>query len=102
MTKSKRLAFARVILQKPSWVVLNDALDILNPTSRMRIRGIMMGVLRDIGIINVGHDVAESGIYHHKVRLVRDPHGPSFESGRPLGASEQPAPAAERCPPDRE
>ena len=29
------LAFARVILQKPSWIVLNDALDILNPTSRM-------------------------------------------------------------------
>ena len=79
--EKQSLAFARVILQKPSWVVLNDALDILNPTSRMRIRGIMMGVLRDIGIINVGHDVAESGIYHHKVRLVRDPHGPTLDSG---------------------
>ena len=34
-------------------------------------------------MINVGHDVAESGIYHHKVRLVKDPQGPAFESDPP-------------------
>jgi vitamin B12/bleomycin/antimicrobial peptide transport system ATP-binding/permease protein len=93
--EKQSLAFARVILQKPSWVVLNDALDILNPTSRMRIRDIMMGALRDIGIINVGHDVAESGIYHYKVQLVRDPLGPAFEADRAPQTSDQPGPAAE-------
>ena len=55
-----------------------------------------MGALRDIGMINVGHDVPESGVYHYKVRLVRDPHGPAFESGGPPGISDQPAPAAEQ------
>jgi len=94
--EKQSLAFARVILQKPSWVVFNDALDILNPTSRMRIRDIMMGAMRDIGMINVGHDVPESGVYHYKVHLVRDPHGPAFESGGPPGISEQPASAAEQ------
>jgi putative ATP-binding cassette transporter len=90
------LAFARVVLQKPTWIVLNDALDILNPTSRMRIRAIMQGALSDTGVINVGHDVPESGVYHYKVRLVRDPQGPAFESGRPPRSSDQPASAAER------
>ncbi len=48
-----------------------------------------MGALRDIGMINVGHDVPESGVYHYKVRLVRDPHGPAFESGPPPRSSDQ-------------
>jgi putative ATP-binding cassette transporter len=41
--EKQSLAFARVVLQKPNWVVANDALDILNPTSRKRIREILEG-----------------------------------------------------------
>ena len=77
--QKQSLAFARVVLQKPNWVVANDALDILNPTSRKRIRDILQGALSYIGIINIGHDVPEPGVYHYKVRLVSDPHGPAFE-----------------------
>ena len=29
-----RLTFARVILQKPQWVVVDDALDLVDPNSR--------------------------------------------------------------------
>jgi putative ATP-binding cassette transporter len=93
--EKQSLAFARVLLQKPNWVVANDALDILNPTSRKRIREIMQGALSHIGLINVGHDVPESDVYHYKVQLVRDPKGPAFESDGPSGASDQPPPAAE-------
>ena len=93
--EKQSLAFARVVLQKPDWVVANDALDILNPTSRKRIREILQGALSHIGIINIGHDVSEPGVYHYKVQLVRDLHGPAFEADRPAGASDQPEPAAE-------
>jgi vitamin B12/bleomycin/antimicrobial peptide transport system ATP-binding/permease protein len=86
------LAFARVFLQKPSWLVVNDALDILNPTLRLRIRAIIDDRLREMGIINVGHDVPEAGVYHHKVRLVGDPQGPAFKS------SDDPTPAGETDP----
>ena len=85
------LAFARVILQQPTWVVLNDALDVLNPTLRMRIRKLFDDSLRHIGVINVGHDVAEPGVYHHKVRLMGDPQGPAFGSrdgSKPAGQTE--------------
>jgi putative ATP-binding cassette transporter len=94
--EKQSLAFARVILQKPNWVVANDALDILNPASRKRIREILQGALSHIGIINIGHDVPEPGIYHYKVQLVMDPHGPAFEADRPPQTSDQPAPAAEQ------
>ena len=93
--EKQSLAFARVVLQKPDWVVANDALDILNPTSRMRIREILQGALSHVGIINIGHDVPETGVYHYKVRLVRDPHGPAFDSDRATQTSDQPGPAAE-------
>jgi putative ATP-binding cassette transporter len=93
--EKQSLAFARVVLQKPNWVVANDALDILNPTSRMRIRDIMQGPLSHIGLINVGHDATESGVYHCKIHLVRDPNGPAFESDRATQTSDRPAPAAE-------
>jgi vitamin B12/bleomycin/antimicrobial peptide transport system ATP-binding/permease protein len=89
--EKQSLAFARVVLQKPNWVVANDALDILNPTSRKRIREILQGALSHVGIINIGHDVPEPGVYHYKVQLVRDPHGPAFESrdeAKPTGQDE--------------
>ena len=37
------LAFARIILQKPRWVVLDGALDVLDPLSRKRIEAIFNG-----------------------------------------------------------
>jgi putative ATP-binding cassette transporter len=94
--EKQSLAFARVVLQKPNWVVANDALDILNPTSRMRIREILQGALSHVGIINIGHEVPGTTVYHYKLRLVRDPHGPAFESDRATQTSDQPGPAAEQ------
>ena len=49
------LAFARVVIQKPLWVVVNDALDVLDPASRRRIVAIFAEELVDVGIINIGH-----------------------------------------------
>lgn len=91
----QRLAFARVVLQKPDWVVANDALDILNPTSRKRIRELLQNSLHRVGIINIGHDVPDPGVYHHRVLLVKDPAGPAFEGGAAPESSGDPTPAAE-------
>ena len=93
--EKQRLAFARVILQKPLWVVVNDAFDVLDPQSRMRIRTLMAGELADLGIINVGHDQPESGIYHHKLHLVTDPLGQTFRPDREHGIREAPKSARE-------
>ncbi len=73
------LAFARVFLQKPRWVVVHDALDVLDPKSRARIRALFSSALAGVGLINIGHDQPETGFYPHKLHLVMDPGGQKFE-----------------------
>jgi putative ATP-binding cassette transporter len=89
------LAFARVVLQRPGWVVVNDALDVLDPKSRERIRTLFESELADMGLINIGHDQPESGFYPRKLHLVVDPGGQKFEPEREHGTPEPPNAAAE-------
>ncbi len=93
--EKQRLAFARVILQKPLWVVVNDALDVLDLQSRMRITALFAGELADVGIINIGNDQPESGVYHRKLHLVMDPLGLTFEPAQEHGIPEPPNSARE-------
>jgi putative ATP-binding cassette transporter len=69
------LAFAR--LQKPR-AVLNDALDVVDPTSRRRIEAILAGECVNIGTINVGYAEGEKGLFPRILHLVTDVQGPSF------------------------
>jgi putative ATP-binding cassette transporter len=87
------LAFARVVLQRPGWVVVNDALDALDPTSRERIRALFSNELVEIGMINIGHDQPETGFYLRKLHLVMDADGQKFEPERehPMAESEKSA-----------
>ena len=89
------LAFARVVLQRPGWVVVNDALDVLDPKSRERIRTLFESELADMGLINIGHDQPESGFYPRKLHLVVDPGGEKFEPEREHGSPEPPNAPAE-------
>jgi vitamin B12/bleomycin/antimicrobial peptide transport system ATP-binding/permease protein len=86
--EKQRIAFARVILQKPLWVVVHDALDVLDPEWRVRIRAVVAGELPDVGIINIGHDQPESGVYDRTLHLVTDPHGSTFRPDREHGINE--------------
>jgi len=93
--EKQRLAFARVVLQKPLWVVVNDALDVLDPPSRMRIRALFAREKADVGIINIGQDVPDSGVYDRKLQLVTDPLGQTFRPDREHGIPEPPDSARE-------
>jgi putative ATP-binding cassette transporter len=72
------LAFARVVLQRPDWVVIDDALNFVEPAARRRIEAIFMQRLTDIGVINIGHDGVQPGFYMRKLTLRLDPEGPCF------------------------
>ncbi len=87
------LAFARVFLQKPRWVVVNDALDVLDPNSRQRIRTLFSTVLTGIGLINIGHDQPGSDFYPRKLHLVMDESGLRFEPQHDDRMPEAPQPA---------
>ena len=85
--EKQRIAFARVILQRPRWVVIDNALDLVDPVSRQRIEAVFTGTLVDVGVINIGKAQNDSGFFTRTVHLVRDPNGPTF---KPADAAEAP------------
>jgi putative ATP-binding cassette transporter len=76
--EKQRLTFARVILQRPQWLVMNGGLDLLDSVSRGRIEAIFTDKLATVGVIDVGEDSAARVFFTRKLGLVTDPHGPTF------------------------
>jgi putative ATP-binding cassette transporter len=76
--QKQTLAFARVLLQRPAWLVVNGAFDALDPASRGRIEALFAGPLSDVGLVDIGQDCAHDGFFKRKLRLITDPNGPTF------------------------
>jgi putative ATP-binding cassette transporter len=74
------LAIARVILQRPQWVVLNEALEVLDPASRRRTEALFSGELAHVGLINIGRETDQE-FFVRRVQLHTDPQGPAFSPG---------------------
>lgn len=73
------LSFARVILQRPDWVVIDDALNLVARATRRRIETIFMERLTSTGVVTIGHDGGQPGFYTRTVGLRRDPEGQAFD-----------------------
>jgi len=72
------LAFARLILQRPQWAVMNSAFDALDAGSCERITHALTHELKEIGLICIGSSSAYEGLTQRTLRLVSDAQGPSF------------------------
>ena len=89
------LAFARVILHGPLWVVLYGALEALDPASRQRIEEIFSGKLASVGMIGIGRDESQSALFARTLRLARDRAGLTFKPGREASGPTHSTPATE-------
>lgn len=78
------LAFARVLLQRPQWAVLNGALDVLDSESRARIESLLSNQLSGVGLIDIGQDRGEESFFRRRLRLLVDPQGPGFRPPQAL------------------
>ena len=76
--EKQSLAIARVILQRPKWVVLNEAFDVLDPDSRRRIETLFSGELAQVGVIDISRETHHRGFYTRRVQLRTDPQGTTF------------------------
>src|SRR6516162_3197159 len=77
--EKQSVAFARVCLQRPQWLVVNGAFDALDPAARARIEALFAGPLSAVGLVDIGQETARDGFFKHKLRLVTDPSGPTFK-----------------------
>jgi ABC-type uncharacterized transport system fused permease/ATPase subunit len=74
--EKQSLAIARALLQRPSWVVLNRALD-----AAFRRRMMEACHLADVGVLYIGPGSPpnEGGFFGRTLNLALDPHGQTFK-----------------------
>jgi putative ATP-binding cassette transporter len=77
--EKQSLAVARVILQRPHWVVFNGALDALDAALRRRLQAVFARDLADVGVLYIGRTPSDDGFYGRTLNLAIDPHGPTFK-----------------------
>ena len=90
------LAVARVLLQKPRWVVVNNALAAVDPALGRRLAEIFARDLRDVGILYIGRLSGESALFGRVLKLVEDAGGPCFKpaaAAEVIATRKTPAPA---------
>jgi len=73
------MAVARILLQKPRWVVLNRALASLDPDVAQRVAAAFEQHMAEVGVIYIGPLPNGHGRFPRIVNLVLDPQGPRFK-----------------------
>ena len=92
------LAVARILVQKPRWVVLNRALAALDAKVAQLLAAIFASELTDVCVIYIGPLPEGHGPFPRVINLVLDPQGPRFKpsvGAAPLDLSQPPAAAAQ-------
>jgi putative ATP-binding cassette transporter len=93
-----KLAFARLLLHKPRWIMLDEAIDHLDDEARGLVLNIFGQELADAAIVNIGHADTQRGFFARVLHLIDDPEGqrltPCAPGLIPAPPAKQKAPAA--------
>ncbi|HVW55633.1 MAG TPA: ABC transporter ATP-binding protein/permease [Rhizobiaceae bacterium] len=69
------LAFARLYLHKPRFVIIDEALDMMETGERDRVLALLSGDLSDSAVINIGRGERNGHFFTRKLHLVKDVEG---------------------------
>jgi putative ATP-binding cassette transporter len=84
-----KFALARLLLHKPRWIVLDEAIDHIDDDTR----GLVLDVFgHEAAIINIGHADTRGGFFTRVLHLIEDPQGQRL-APCPAPAAKQKAPA---------
>lgn len=97
LDEQQRLAFARLILYAPRWVILDDALSAVDLAQRRELMSIFEGPLAGTAVINISRVPEQDGFYTRTFHLRREPNG-ARDGLRPRRALEAagPSPSGDR------
>ena len=85
------VVFARLLLRKPRWVMIDQALDSLEEDARRQILTMLANGLPNSTIIHIGRPETGSRFFTRVLHLVKDPRGRTFYPGGRAAAVEWPA-----------
>ena len=79
------LAFARVLLHKPRWVIIDEAIGSLHEETRIKLFDIFEKELATTAVIYISGSKTEDKFFTRALRLIKEPRGPGLRSdARPL------------------
>ena len=73
--QQQRLAFARLLLQRPRWVFLDEATSALDEDNQMRVMAIFDRDLPETAVISIGHRPGLEVFHNRTLELVEAPDG---------------------------
>jgi putative ATP-binding cassette transporter len=86
------LVFARLLLHKPRWVVIDQAMEALEDDALTRVIGLFNDGLKDAAIINIGRPETKKNHFFTRVlHLTKDPSGRCFPPRRRAASASLPA-----------
>src|SRR3984893_12728224 len=92
-----KLAFARLLLHKPRWIMLDEAIDRLDEDARNLVLDVFGQELADAAIVNIGQADTRRGFFTRVLHLIEDPEGqrlaPRAGMPVPVQPAKQKAPA---------
>jgi putative ATP-binding cassette transporter len=88
LDEQQRLAFARLLLHQPRWVLLDDAMGALEEDHRRLMLSIFEDELADAAVISIGRSPAHNGFYSRILHFRR-----LSEGAVPLRPRSRPAPS---------
>jgi len=71
--EQQSLAFARVALHRPPWVLIDEVLDSIDEETRQRVVNIFATELKQTGIILIGRGKARDPLFARVLHLIKDP-----------------------------
>jgi vitamin B12/bleomycin/antimicrobial peptide transport system ATP-binding/permease protein len=82
------LAFARALLHAPAWLIIDEALEVLEEDALPRILAVLTQDLKDAGVLYIGRTGAHDSIFGRVIHLVNDPDGRRLPpQSRPVAAT---------------
>ena len=86
------LVFARILLNKPRWVVIDEAFDAMDDEARQRIFALFNDDLKDTTIIHIGRPETKDHFFTRTLHLIKDPLGSCFIPDLGVGSGTHQAP----------
>ncbi|RUY01676.1 ABC transporter ATP-binding protein/permease, partial [Mesorhizobium sp. M7A.F.Ca.US.005.03.2.1] len=94
--EQRSLAFARLALRQPKWVIIDEALDAFDGPSLRRVLSMLEKRLPATAILNIGRGQHNNHFFPRALTIVKDSGAPALKPARVRAGAIEPPPVAAR------
>jgi putative ATP-binding cassette transporter len=94
--EQRSLAFARLALRQPKWVIIDEALDAFDGPSLRRVLSMLDKRLPGTAVLNIGRGLHNNQFFPRALTIVKDTGAPALKPIRVRAGAIEPPPAAAR------